>query len=160
MHGESHARYTNLGARDPEKTYVAWWLNRGDVSLVSVNEVVDRPALERCLDDDALGKRLKLLIRAVKCSLPFPSKGPKDADTVGYFFGKGASLTRSQTADGVDVVTVQIDLFSVTILRWALQSVGFRKGNIVDAILVDWPGQAVLASYRLAVTDAFLGSAS
>jgi transposase InsO family protein len=119
-------------------------------------EVLDRPALERCLSDDALGKRLKLLIKAVKCNLPFPGKGPKEADTVGYFFGKGASVSRSHTPDGVEVVTVQIDLFSVTILRWALQSVGFRQGNVIDAILVDWPGQAVVASFRLAVTDNFL----
>lgn len=156
MDGESHACYRRLGARDTSSSYVAWWLNVGDSSLLSVSEVIDRPALERCLANDALGKRMKLLIRAVKCTLPFPGKGPKEADTVGAFFGKGASLSRARTDEGVDVVVLQIDLYYLMLLRLALQNVGFRQGNVVDIILVDWPGQAVLASCRLSVTEEFL----
>ena len=59
-------------------------------------------------------------------------------------------------AEGCDIIVVQIDLFCHMMLRFALKNVGFRPGNVVDAILVDWPGQAVLASMRLTVTDEFL----
>lgn len=154
--GQSHPCYRSLGGREAALTYVAWWLNVGDCSLLSLHEVIDRPALERCLANDPLGKRVKLLIRAVKCTLPFPGKGPKEADTVGAFFGKGASLTRTRTAEDVDMVVIQIDLFYLFLLRCALQNVGFRQGNIVDIILVDWPGQAILASIRLSVTEEFM----
>jgi hypothetical protein len=154
--GESHDCYERLGAKDQGVSYLAWWLGVGESSVVSISEVIDRPALERCLANDPLGGRLKLLLRAVKCSLPFPAKGPKEADTVGYFFGKGASLTRSRTSEGVDVVVINIDLYYLRLLRFALQNIGFRPGNVVEALLVDWPGQAVLAAQRLAVTDDFL----
>jgi hypothetical protein len=154
--GESHGRYQKLGAREPDQSYLALWLNTGDVSLLSLHQVVDRQALERCFADDPLKSRLKLLIRPVKCVLPFPGKGPKEADTVGTFFGKGASLTRSLTAEGADIVVLQIDLYLIWFLRLALQNIGFRHGNVVDIIVVDWPGQAVVASSRVAVTDSFL----
>jgi len=153
---ESHSTYSRLGARDETSSYVAWWLNVGEASLLSVSEVLDRAAMERCLANDPLGKRVKLLIRAVKCTLPFPGKGPKEADTVGAFFGKGASLTRGNTAEGTDIIVLQIDLYYLYLLRFALQNVGFRQGNVVDIIAVDWPGQAVLASIRMSVTDEFL----
>jgi len=156
LQGESHSCYWRLGARKASSSYVAFWLNVGDSSLLSLSEVIDRPALERCLANDPLGKRVKLLIRAVKCSLPFPGKGPKDADTVGAFFGKGASLSRGRNDEGCDILVLQIDLYYLMMLRFALQNVGFRQGNVVDIILVDWPGQAVLASVRLSVTDEFL----
>jgi len=156
LQGESHSCYWRLGAREASSSYVAFWLNVGDSSLLSLSEVIDRPALERCLANDPLGKRVKLLIRAVKCSLPFPGKGPKDADTVGAFFGKGASLSRGRSDEGCDILVLQIDLYYLMMLRFALQNVGFQQGNVVDIIVVDWPGQAVLASLRLSVTDEFL----
>jgi hypothetical protein len=152
----SHEHYRRLGAKEASSSYIAWWLNVGDSSLLSVSEVIDRPAWERCLAGDPLGTRMKLLIRAVKCTLPFPGKGPKDADTVGSFFGKGASLTRTKTSEGADLTVLQIDLYYLMVLRFALQNVGFRQGNVVDIILVDWPGQAVVASCRIEVTDEFL----
>lgn len=154
--GESHTCYRRLGVQDSGSSYVAWWLNTGDASSIAVCEVIDRPALERCLANDPLGKRLKFIIRAVKCALPFPGKGPKEADTVGAFFGKGASLNRTRTTEGADLVVIQIDLYYLFFLRLALQNVGFRQGNVVDLILVDWPGQAVLASCRLSVTEEYL----
>jgi hypothetical protein len=154
--GESHEKYKTMGACKPDSGYVALWLNVGECSLLSMSQVLDRAALEKCLADDPLKQRLKLLIRAVQCKLPFPGKGAKDADTVGAFFGKGASLTRSRTADGSDVVVAQVDLYSLRLLRFALQNVGFRTGNVVDIILVDWPGQAVFAAMRLAITDDFV----
>jgi hypothetical protein len=155
MEGESHGRYQRLGARLPAESYVALWLNRGDFSMLSMYQAVDKLALERCLSDDPLNRRLKLIIRAVKCALPFPGKGPKDADTVGTFFGGAASLTRSLTAEGAEIVVLQIDLHSIWYLRLALQNVGFRPGNVVDILVVDWPGRAVFASHRLALTESF-----
>jgi hypothetical protein len=153
---ESHAEYHRLGARDASSSYVSLWLNVGDTSFLTVSEVVDRPALERCLASDPLSKRLKLLIRAVKCPVPFPSKGAKDADTIGDFFGKGANLSRIRTAEGVDVLVLQVDLFFPWMLKFALSNFGIRQGNVVDLIVCDWPGQAVLTSFRLDCTETSL----
>merc|ERR1712232_674230 len=78
--GEALDVYARLGVSNPEKTYVSFWLNVGNVSVVSAYEVVDLERLNLCLAEDCLARRLKLLLRAVKCSLPFPSKGAQDAD--------------------------------------------------------------------------------
>lgn len=156
LQGESHSCYRRLGAREASSSYVAIWLNVGEGSLLSLSEVIDRPAVERCLANDPLNKRLKLLIRAVKTSLPIPGKGPMDADTVGTFFGKGASLSRGRNDEGSDIIVVQIDLYYLMLLRFAFSTIGLRQGNVVDLILVDWPGQAVLASIRLSVTEEIL----
>lgn len=154
--GQSQELYERLGASHKKKSYVLFWLNLGELSLASAFEVVDPVKYEQCLADSCLAKRIKLLIHPVKCSLPFPAKGPKEADTVGTFFGSGASCVRTKSCKGVDHAIIQVDLFSKWLLRMALQKVGFREGNVVDIILVDWPGQAVVAATRLSVTESFV----
>lgn len=153
--GESHDLYKKCGAQKPSGAYVAWWLNLGRNSLLSVSEVVDMQKLEQCIAGNGLSKRIKLLIKPVECALPFPAKSPKAADTVGDFFGAGASLTRDRTAEGTEIVVVQVDLFYLRMLRFALNNVGLRKGNVVDLVLIDWQGKAVLASFRLCCTESF-----
>jgi len=154
--GESQEIYTRLGVNDPEKSYVSLWLNFKDASMLTVSEVLDRQRLEFCLAEDCLAQRLKLLICPVKCGLPFPSKGAPDAEFVRGFFGHGASCSRTSTVRGVDHICLQVDLFSKWIVRLALQSIGLRPGNIVDIVIVDWPGRAALTACRLNVTDTFV----
>jgi len=134
------------------KMYAVTWMNFGTISLLSVSEVLDRERFEACLVEDCLGRRLKLLLIPVAFSIPFPAKGPRDAESVGSFFGQAASMSRSRTAAGIDHVVFQVDLYSKWLLRVAMQSVGLRPGNILDIVFVDWPGQAVITSYRITVT--------
>mmetsp|Transcript_71368 Transcript_71368/g.134874 ORF Transcript_71368/g.134874 Transcript_71368/m.134874 type:complete len:325 (-) Transcript_71368:43-1017(-) len=166
--GESLELYERMRGIDAQgEEHVAWWMNVGDSSLVMMSKVLDPVRLHQCffsdsdtrsVSEECLATRLKLIISPVQVQLPFPSKGPHNAETLGAFFGEGASctLTRSRDAHKGDFIVVQIDLYSKWLLRKAMQSLGFRKGNVLDLILVDWPGQAVIASSRLSVTDEFL----
>jgi len=157
--GESPELYAALGAHDPRKSYVAFWMTVDRLSMLAVSEVVDANQLESCIGGDpenCLQNHLKMLICPVRVRLPFPSKGPRAADTMGSFFGRSSSCQRIRTPGGVDVVVLQVDLFSKWLLRIALMRAGFQRGNVVDVIVVDWPGQAVFAAQRVHVTDEFV----
>lgn len=149
--------YEDLGARGKNRTYVTVWINMGEASLVFLSQATKRQAVSNCAaSDDALGNRLKLIINPVQVKLPFPTKGAKDADTVGAFFGQSAWAHSLRTSSGAEVYCVRVDLYSKWLLRMAMQKVGFQLGNTVEMILVDWPGQAVLAAIRLRVTADFV----
>jgi hypothetical protein len=151
--------YDELGAHAPTGSYVAVWLKLNDVSLVLLSELPDGMASQVVGYPDLVMGRLKLILNPVKVKLPLPAKGPKDADTVGSFFGKGATLTGlTKASSGADIAFIQIDLYSKWMMRLALQRVGFRLENTLELLLVDWPGQCVLSSIRLMVTQHFLDS--
>jgi len=156
--GNSLALYEDMGVTDPSQSYVAFWLNFGPSDIVSVSEVIDQSRLEACLANDPFGQRLKLILSPVKLSLPFPSKGAKDAEFVGRFFDKKSlSISRSKATCGAPLVVVQVDLFSKWLIKTAMSKVGFRLGNTIEILLMDWvPGRpAALAAYRLTVTEEF-----
>jgi hypothetical protein len=142
------------------KDLVSVCLNVGTSSLLLSCEVLDKPRLTACLANDPLSKRLKLVLNPVQVKLPFPAKGPKDAETIGSFFGKSACLQSSKGCRGEDLVYLRVDLFSKWILKLALQKVGFRVGNVVEILIVDWAGPkenpGVLAACRLSVTEEYM----
>lgn len=154
--GESMSLYEDMGVRDPAKTYMIYWLNIGDVSILSVAEVLDRRRFELAFSGDALSARLKFVLQPCGLKLPVPVKTPRDADTIGVFFGKHTSCTRSRTNSGVDYVCLRVDLYSKWLLKKAMQTVGFRKGSVFDIVLIDWPGRTVIMGCRLTITDTFL----
>jgi hypothetical protein len=154
--------YKEMGLDIADHSSVAVSLHVGATSIAMACRVLDQERMDRCLAMDLLQKRVKLLLNPVIMSLPFPAKGPRDAETVGAFFGQdGSSLTRTTTTAGHDLINIEIDLFSKWLLRMALQNVAFCVGNIVELILVDWaPDEDVepgmLAMCRLIVTPEFL----
>jgi len=142
-----------MGVRDPRKNYMACWFNLSDRSMLAISEVAEPGRLRDSLKGDALSKRLKFILNPVKIGVPVPVKGPKDAETVGSFFGsKGASLTWSSTDDGVEFAVLQIDLHSKMLLRMMLKQMAFRDGNVVEMMITDWPGRVVLTSVHLSCT--------
>jgi len=151
--GRSEELYQAMGMRDPAKSYVVCWLNFGNVSLVFVSETTDPDRLQAALAPNALQNRLKFITNAVRVGVPVPLKGPKDAETVGAFFGpKNSSLSRARAANGAEYAVVQIDMASKTLLRLMLNKVAFREGNVVEMLVADWEGRAVLTSVRVDVT--------
>lgn len=156
--GQSEDLYRSMGAVGPAgKTYVAVWLNMGDRSLCSLSEITNVPMLESCVGCDFLTERVKLIVNPVSTKVPLPSKGPKDANTVRDFFGQqGCSNSRTRTAQGIDVVCIQANLHSNRVLKFGLQKVGLKHGNIVEFFLVDWPGQSVISGVKLTVTDSLV----
>jgi len=155
--GAAEALYESMGAQDHTCSYLAVWLKLNGASLVFVSRMPSGLAGSIAGQKDLIQQRLKLLLNPVQVQLPMPTKGPKDAETVGSFFGSSAastSLTRGKS--GADIACIHIDLYAKWVMRLALQQVGFRLGNTLELLLVDWPGQAVLASIRLQVTEDFL----
>jgi hypothetical protein len=149
--------YWQLGARKPDGHYVAVSLGVGNNSLVFVSEIADRNVLDKCLAGNFLKERLKLIINPVKVKIPFPSKGPENADTIGTFFGGHAnSSCRSKLPCGAQVVSVYVDIFSKWLVKVAFKQCGFKLGNVVEISLVDWQNRAALASIRVLVTEDFL----
>lgn len=154
--GQSAELYTVMGAQDPASIYVAFWMNMSDVSLLCMSEVVDLARIENCLADDIFGRRCKLLLQPVRASLPMPAKGPRDAEFAGPFFGRqSVSFTRQRATSGAEVVCLQIDLFSKWLIKMAMSKIGFRLGNVVEVLLLDWPGRTLLSACRLLVTEEF-----
>eukprot|EP00933_Yihiella_yeosuensis_P053488 TRINITY_DN5172_c0_g1_i2.p1 TRINITY_DN5172_c0_g1~~TRINITY_DN5172_c0_g1_i2.p1 ORF type:complete len:333 (-),score=79.35 TRINITY_DN5172_c0_g1_i2:672-1670(-) len=149
--------YESMGVQDPSFSYLAVWLKLNGSSLVFISSMSPELASSIAGQKDLVGSRLKLLLNPVQVQLPMPTKGPEDADTVGSFFGSNAASTSiTQTKSGAAIACIHIDLYAKWIMRLALQQVGFRLGNTLELLLVDWPGQAVLASIRLQVTNDFL----
>jgi len=157
LQGQCEERYRQLGAQKPGGLFVATWLGFGETSLVFLSEVSDRRLFEECIVGNFMKDRLKFIMNPVKVKIPVPSKGPATADTVGSFFGRNATDTfRSTLPSGADVVSIRIDIFSKWVVKMAVKQCGFRKGNVVELVLVDWQNRAALASIRIVVTDEFL----
>lgn len=157
------ALYAQMGLRDTSKSYVAFWVHMGKVSMCALGEVLSAEHFKRCFVGNCLKERLKLILRPVKVKLPFPAKSPKNAEYMGNYFGpQGASLTQLSASSeaGVDnggaVACLRVDLYSKSMVRMALQRVGFRVGNVVELVVVDWSGLAVPIAIRLSMTDEIL----
>eukprot|EP00930_Biecheleria_cincta_P041236 TRINITY_DN2823_c0_g1_i4.p1 TRINITY_DN2823_c0_g1~~TRINITY_DN2823_c0_g1_i4.p1 ORF type:complete len:370 (+),score=92.45 TRINITY_DN2823_c0_g1_i4:204-1313(+) len=154
--GHCEALHAELGAQQPSLGYLAVWLKLNAASLVLISAVPKNVAVELGCRRN-LAKDLKLILNPVQVPVPFPAKGPADADTIASFFGgKATHQSVSQTSGGAKVACVQIDLYSNWMLRMALKQIGFRLGNVLELILVDWPGRQVISALRLAVTEDFL----
>ena len=122
-------------------------------------EVTDPAAFARAFDDieDLVTNRLKLIPIGVKVKVPVPTKGPRSADTVQYFFGKDAvRVHRCALSPACELAVVDVDLCASWLVRFGIKRVRLSLGAILDFDLVDWRGEqsAVLASIRLTSDEA------
>lgn len=141
-----------------ECKYVLFQLKFGKASLLSLHSVFDNHMYERILNvggGNLLRDKLKFIVTPVNLSVSVPSRGPRDAETVGKFFGKDNSyFSRPERRRGgdYDIAMVSIDLYSVWSLKMLLPSIAFRYGRMIDIHLVSYVDNAVLISYRVAMT--------
>lgn len=139
----------------PKGKYVMWQLKFGKLCFVSVHEVINGEQYEKLLKPGSaplLNDALKLIVTPVNLVINVPVKGPKDADTIGTFFGSNVTFERA-TKDGYDISMLGVDLYSVWSLRMLLPSVAFKPGRMVDFHLVSYRDNAVFASYRASMTN-------
>jgi len=140
-----------------DQKYVLFQLKFGKACLVSLHRVVNADLYEKVLHaqgGDLLQDSLKFIVTPVNLKLNVPVKGPKEADTIGSFFGaKNTHFSRPVTVEkNHDVAMISIDLYSVWSLKMLLPSVAFKVGRMVDFHLVSYRDNAVLASFRAAMT--------
>jgi hypothetical protein len=158
--------YREMGMQSPEKTYAAVWVYCGDTSLVLLTEMSSGFAtmqeqvdsLHSCLVEGFLLKRIKLAVNCLRLGIPVPAwTAPKNVDKMHALFSRSpAQCTRDRTAEGIVYYCVQIGL---DLTGWQLQlmhSIGFRRGNVVEVIILDWPSKVAYTGCRLTVTDSFL----
>lgn len=156
LQGRADQLYREMGAKTAGGSgYLAVWLNIGAMSIVFLSELPEG-GLGLFHRTDLLNDRVKLILNTVKVRVPIPTKGPRDADTVGAFFGSNCSAFAAKTAHGPDVAVLQVDLYAKWIMKLALQQGGFRLGNTIELILVDWPGKAIVSAIRLICTEEFI----
>eukprot|EP00929_Paragymnodinium_shiwhaense_P020575 TRINITY_DN13673_c0_g1_i2.p1 TRINITY_DN13673_c0_g1~~TRINITY_DN13673_c0_g1_i2.p1 ORF type:complete len:315 (-),score=53.79 TRINITY_DN13673_c0_g1_i2:153-1097(-) len=150
--------YFEMGMREAHRQYVSFWLNIGPMSILSVAQVnpgEGEAKLAECIarGEDCMRERLKLILWPVQTGgVRLPTKAPADADFVKNFFGKSASFSMARSSSGVEHVNFQVDLYFAWWMKAAMQNIGLRLGAVVDTVLVDWPGQVVVANLRLNVT--------
>lgn len=158
--GQSEELYKAMGLRAGPASvigggpaYVALWLGLGSSSLLCFAQATDRRRLGAAVAGDPLMQRLKLILNPLRMAVPWPQKAPKDVAPLGTYFGlQNASCTRARTSWGADYVCIHVDLHAKMLLRLLLQNVVFRKGNVIELLMVDWPGKSVLASCRITMT--------
>merc|ERR1712232_222617 len=119
------------------------------MSLLSLHCVTSSDAYEALLDvqrGDILQDALKLIVTPVNLVVSVPVKGPKDADTIGSFFGaKNCQLRRPGKGQcAFDIAMITIDLYSVWSLKMLLPSVAVKQGRMADYHLVSYRDNAVL----------------
>jgi len=149
--------YRQMGMRNSASSYIAAWLSLDTASFLFVSQVLDKERLQLCTGRDALMSRLKLVLRPVRATLPFPAKAAPEADTIGAFFGlERSSCVQHCSNDGIHYTSIQVALYSKWQFRLAMKTFGFRKGNVLEILIVDWPGRAVLACSRISVTPDLL----
>lgn len=140
-----------------EGQYVLFQLKLGKVCLLSLHHIVDNCMYERILNaggGNICHDKLKFIVTPVNLVVRVPSKGPKDAETVGSFFGENNFYFNrpARNGGGFDIATISIDLYSVWSLKMLLPAVAFKSGRMVDFHLVSYVDNAVLVSYRAAMT--------
>jgi len=130
------------------------WLTLQKVSIVLHSEVLNIQKLKQCLQSDCMMDRLKLVVNPVNVQLPV--KGARESRYVGISFGKrNVSCISSESGTQLDHVRFQINLAAKWCLRLAFQQLKCHLGSVVDILLIDWPGQTVVAATRLTVTPTF-----
>lgn len=142
---------------DEREKYVLWQMKFGKMCLLSLHRVTDDSMYEQILlarDGDLLHDSLKLIVTPVNLKLSVPAKGPKDADTIGTFFGsKNVHFSRpGDETCKYDIAMISVDLYSVWTLKMLLPSVAFKQGRMADYHLVSYRDNAVLGSFRAAMT--------
>jgi hypothetical protein len=142
----------------PEQTrLVIFKLKMSDKVMVSLNEVVDGAAFDQIFNrenrDELLHKKLKLILSPINSPLPIPAKKPRDAETVGSYFGMdNVDFYIDESIGQTKVVSILINIYSKWIIRKFLPIATSAPGRICDFILLSSDDKTVYAHFRLLAT--------
>ena len=138
---------------------VIFKLKMSEKVMVSLNEVIDDEAFDRIFNranrEELLKEKLKLILSPINSPLPIPAKKPKDAETVGSYFGmENVDFYIDDSLGGeIRVVSVLINIYSKWIIRKFLPLATSAPGRICDFILLSSDDSVIYAHFRLLATQ-------
>ena len=133
-------------------------LKMGEQVMVSLNEVIDEKNFDRIFRevnrDDLLRKKLKFILSPINSPLPIPAKKPKDAETVGSYFGMdNVDFYIDESVGDVVVASIQVNIYSKWVIRKFLPLLTSSLGRICDFILLSSDDKIIYSDFRLLATE-------
>lgn len=145
--------YEEMGMCKPGESYTVVWIHLADASLVLLATL--KPGLTSpCMLEGYLMRRMQLMVNCLGLPVPWPWSGEQRMNTL--FRRKLTNCTSGSSSTGVGHTCLEIDL---SLSRWqskVLETVGLRRGNIVELVLVDGTSNEPLTACRLTVTEDLL----
>ena len=140
----------------PLTRLIIFKIKMGNNVMVSLSEVIDEPEFDRRFHessrDELLQEKFKLILSPINTPLPVPVKKPKDAETVGQYFGMDNVDFYIDQSDGMRVVSILINIYSKWIIRKFLPLATSSLGRICDFILLSSDDRVVYTDFRLLST--------
>jgi hypothetical protein len=133
-------------------------IKMADKVMVSLNEVMDPDTFDRLLTsqsrDDLLKKKLKLILSPVNSPLPIPAKKPKDAETIGSYFGmENVDFYVDESLGNVKVVSILVNIYAKWIIRKFMPLLTASRGRMCDFVLLSSDDRVIFADFRLLATQ-------
>jgi hypothetical protein len=133
-------------------------LKMGDQIMVSLNEVINEKEFDRLFReenrDELLMRQFKFILSPINSPLPIPAKKPRDAETVGQYFGMdNVDMYIDERDPNIKVVSILINIYSKWIIRKFLPVATSALGRICDFILLSSDEKVVYADFRLLSTE-------
>jgi hypothetical protein len=130
----------------------------GDQIMVSLNEVINESEFDRIFGtsedrDKLLMEKMKFILSPINSPLPIPAKKPRDAETVGQYFGMDNVDLYIDEDTNIKVVSILINIYSKWIIRKFLPVATSALGRICDFILLSSDDKVVYADFRLLSTE-------
>ena len=133
-------------------------IKMGEQVMVSLNEIINDEEFDRILlnsysRDELLLSKMKFIISPINSPLPIPAKKPRDAETVGSYFGMdNVDFYIDESVEGLKVVSILVNIYSKWIIRKFLPLATSSLGRICDFILLSSDDKVVYADFRLLCT--------
>ena len=133
-------------------------LKMGEQVMVSLNEVIDETNFDLIFNeanrDDLLHKKFKFILSPINSPLPIPAKKPKDAETIGSYFGMdNVDFYVDDSFGEVKVASILVNIYAKWVIRKFLPLVTSSMGRICDFILLSSDDRVVYADFRLLATE-------
>ena len=142
----------------PGLRLIIFKLKMGDQIMVSLNEVINESEFDRIFGtsedrDKLLMEKMKFILSPINSPLPIPAKKPRDAETVGQYFGMDNVDLYIDEDTNIKVVSILINIYSKWIIRKFLPVATSALGRICDFILLSSDDKVVYADFRLLSTE-------
>jgi len=133
-------------------------LKMGEQVMVSLNEVINEAEFDRVFReenrDELLREKFKFILSPINSPLPIPAKKPRDAETVGSYFGMdNVDFYIDNSFEGIRIVSILINIYSKWVIRKFLPIATSSEGRICDFILLSSDERLVYADFRLLCTS-------
>lgn len=159
MEAASPSTTASLSSRRGVKRLLVFKLKMAERVMVSLNEVVDQEVFDTVFNpanrENLLQNKLKLILSPINSPLPIPAKKPRDAETIGSYFGmENVDFYIDEEGGGtVRVVSILINIYAKWIIRKFMPLMTQSTGRICDFILLSSDDKIVFANFRLLATQ-------